>query len=1039
MAPVAQFRILGPLEVRIAGEPVHVTAPRERTTLAALLLEPGKLVSVDRLVDVVWAQNPPAAPANQLAICVSALRRKFARAGDGSGGELIVTAPPGYLLRTRDCELDTDSVDHLVAEAQRLAAEEAPETAVERLSAALELWRGPVLSGITSQSLQPEIVRWEERRLELLEQRIQLQLDLGRSYELIGELFATIADQPLRERPRAQLMVALCRAGRRSEALAVYADLRKTLRNELGLEPDAELRALHEDILRGKLGAVPRPPARAARPAAAPGSGVTVQWARAARTVPAMLPTDIADFTNRTAELDALCAAFTGGHGTAVPVALVCGPAGIGKTALAVHAAHTLRDLFPGGQLYADLRGTQQHPADPSEILGRFLRALGYNGRLIPDGLDQRADVYRGLLAEQQVLVVLDDAADEEQLRLLLPGTASCGVLATSRGRLTGLAGVRLVDLDIFEPDPALGLLRAILGGERVDREPAAAAELARHCGRLPLAVRIAGARLAAKPHWTLASFVSRLAEEHKRLDELSHGALEVRASLALSYHGLPPVARWLFCRLGMLSAPDFAAWTGVPLLDAEEPEAAAAFESLVDAQLLVADGAGPAGEPRYHFHDLVRLYAREQFQRDEPAEAQEAAAARLMDAWLDLVQHAHLAMSGGGGLIHDASPKWRFDPDHAARLTADPSAWYEAERLGLLATIRQAAERGFDGLCWELVTATTPLLREGGHFQEWRETHEQALVAALRSDDRYGQAAVLTGLGELLVNRLQFQAGAEHLHRAVRIFTELGESHGAALASIQLACANATQGRYPAALATYRSALALLESVGDRESQGRVHQLIGQIHLELCHPDLAEPHLRSADRLAGRTGDANRARALFQFGKLYAQRGDLDRAQHAFETVFASCDSRREARGKASALTELGRLHLSRRSHQQADACLRQALAITRETADWPLKLDTDLAMADLAFGQRRFEQAVAILREGIRSCRRIGVPICLGRYLQSLGRVHEAMGAADLANLVRREALDVFSAIGSAQVDLIRRQLTGGAAAPATPLLRT
>jgi DNA-binding SARP family transcriptional activator len=743
MVSIAQFHILGPLEVWITGRRARVTAPRELTTLAALLLERGKVVSVERLVDAVWADRPPTGPANQIAICISSLRHKLTEVG--APERLIATVPPGYLLRRQDCELDADQVDAYVSEARELITAGRLEDAAGQLRAALDLWRGPVLSGIGSRSLQPEIVRWEERRLAIAEQYAQLELDLGSSFELIGDLSATVADQTLRERPRAQLMVALYRAGRTAEALDVYADFHRTLRKELGLEPGKELRALHKAVLNGTLGNGPSSrtaeraqagpeQARADARAGLPSPPRHVFQPRApgpTRSAPAMLPTDIADFTGRAEEIEALSAALAGPQGTAVPVAVVCGAGGTGKTALAVHVAHRLADDFPDGQLYADLHGVRLDAASCGEVLRRFLRALGVDDSQIPEAaVEQRAEMYRSLMAGMRVLVVLDNVISETHLETLLPGSPTCGVLVTSRTRLTGLAGASLLELDVFRLDQAVALLRAMLGEERVGAEPGVAAELAGYCGCLPLAVRIVGARLAAKSHWTLADLAARLVGERGRLDELAHGVLAVRADLTQTYQELAPLSRRLLCRLGLLDAPDFAIWSGVTLLETDELRAAAAFEALVDAHLLEAAVAGPADEVRYRFPALVRLYARERAGWDEPTAEQQAAVTRVTGAWFGLARRARVAMTGGDHRLVRAAgvaPRPRRAPAYAQRLVADPLVWYRAERPHLATAIRQATRHGLDGLSRDLAITATTLFRATGNYLGWQRTNELA------------------------------------------------------------------------------------------------------------------------------------------------------------------------------------------------------------------------------------------------------------------------------------------------------------------------
>ena len=339
-------------------------------------------------------------------------------------------------------------------------------------------------------------------------------------------------------------------------------------------------------------------------------------------TVPSLLPPSVADFTGRDAEVAAVLELLGGDDlqgAKAVVISAVAGKPGVGKTTLAVYVAHRLQGEFPDGQLYGNLQGAQGQPLEPGEVLVRFLRALGMDGSSIPDGLEERVERYRMLLAGRRVLVVLDNAAGEAQVRLLLPGSSTCGVVVTSRARLTGLEGARLVDLDTLPPRVAVELLAPVAGPVRVAAEPDAAGAIVGYCGRLPLAIRIAGARLAARPAWTLAWLAERLADERRRLDELTAGDLEVRASIAFSYRALPEQRQRVFRRLGLLEAPDFPAWVAAAVLDLDPARGEELVDGLVDAQLMEVAGEDAAGQLRYRFHDLLRVYARERAAAEDP------------------------------------------------------------------------------------------------------------------------------------------------------------------------------------------------------------------------------------------------------------------------------------------------------------------------------------------------------------------------------------------------------------------------------------
>lgn len=602
-----EFRLLGPVGAWQSGEALSVGGRRERTVLTALLLADGTVVPVHQLIDAVWGERPPVTARRQVHSAVSVLRRVL--------GERLVTTEPGYQLVVKPGEFDLAEFESLVARSRAAAAAGETASAADTLRAALRLWRGPALCGVAG--FAGEAARLSQRRLAVLAERVELDLALGRHADLVSELAGLVADQPHVEQFRAQLMLALYRCGRRAEALEAFRDARRTLAEDLGLEPRGELCRLERAMLAGETWLdLPGSPAGAALAAAS----------AALPRAPCLLPADIADFVGREEHVDALCEALSADDRPAAPWA-VTGRGGIGKTAVVLHVAHRLRSEFADGRLFVDLRGTEPVPARPAEVLARFLRAMGTDGSAIPDGLDERAELYRQRLAGRRVLVVLDNAHDESQVTALMPGSPTCRVLVTSRTVLGALAGARTVELATLEPEQGVRLLGRIVGPHRVRAEPREAAELVRLCAGLPLAVRITGAKLAARPHWRLADLVFRLADERQRLDELAYGGLAVRASLEPSYQRLDREAQRLFRRLGLLDSPEFGACTCAAILDSSLAVAEELVERLVEVRLLQV-----VGRRRYRIHELVRAYAKEQLScaADVDADADDAAAERV-------------------------------------------------------------------------------------------------------------------------------------------------------------------------------------------------------------------------------------------------------------------------------------------------------------------------------------------------------------------------------------------------------------------------
>ena len=612
-----RFTVLGPVRVSRGGETVAVRWPMARSVLAALLLNANRIVPVDSLVDVVWGDMPPTTAVASLHNHVMRLR---ALLGEGAAGR-IQTAAPGYRIQVAGGELDLDEFGQL-DRAGRSALDAGDWTGAAReLAAALDLWRGLPLEDVTSGPLRARYVpQLAQRRLEAVEGRIDAQLRLGQHDDLIPELTGLVAAHPLQERFHAQLMLAHVGAGRPAAALGVFAQAREVLAEELGTDPGPGLRALHQQILRDDL------PSR------------TVPW-RAGTIRPAQLPSDAGSFTGRTREIAVLAGLAEDDQGRdpgSVSLCLVSGPGGIGKTALAVHAAHQIRAQFPDGQLYAHLGGLTTQPAPPVKVLGAFLRDLGAPARQIPNDELGRAALLRSMLADRRALIVLDDARDSAQVMPLLPGTAGCAVIVTSRNALAELPTRCRVSLGPLDTGQGLELMAGILGPDCVSAEVKAAVRLVDLCAGLPLALRIAGARLAARRHWRIRELVDRLANPATRLDELVAGSLSVRSSLALGYAALPagPIGSMpaqAFRLLGLLGGLDISLQAAAALLNTDAGTAENILEGLVDRHLLEAASA----PRRYRFPNLVGLYAAERARAEEcPAEIR-TAMGRLLGCYI--------------------------------------------------------------------------------------------------------------------------------------------------------------------------------------------------------------------------------------------------------------------------------------------------------------------------------------------------------------------------------------------------------------------
>ncbi|MEV4847336.1 BTAD domain-containing putative transcriptional regulator [Micromonospora matsumotoense] len=590
-----RFRVLGPLEV--VGTTGHLSfPPRQRTVLSMLLLEPNRVVTVERLVDAVWDNTPPRTAKEQVRICVSAIRRAMTA---GGRPDAIATRPPGYSIQCTDRELDLLEFNDLVATGRRLLGQGRPHDAVDALRDALRLWRGAVpLVGVRSQLVQSIGTQLAERRLAVIEEYVDVRLRLGQHHELASGLAELVAANPFRERLRARLMIALYRSGRQAEALHTYRVGRQLFVEQLGLEPGAELHRLERAILAGELADLLEPE-EASRP-------IPVRAA-----VPRLLPADIGDFTGRRDLIERVRTALRGPRDAgsrAVPIVILAGRPWLGKTTLAVHVAHALDKEYPDGQLFARLGGTAR-PADTGGVLARFLGALGVPGRAVPDTLEERTDMYRNLLSDRQLLVVLDDAASGQQAAPLLPGGPTCSVIVTSRTRLAALGGATTLTIGPLEARESVELLTKAVGQERVDTEAADIALLADLCAGEPLALRLAAGRLKSQPHWPVRDLIVRLYDDHRRLTELSYGGLDLVAMVNEIWQGLTPLARGLLRRVSRLDDLRFQDWMCAPLLGVAEQDAQDALTELLDAGLL--DVERQDGHIVFQLRGLLRAFAR--------------------------------------------------------------------------------------------------------------------------------------------------------------------------------------------------------------------------------------------------------------------------------------------------------------------------------------------------------------------------------------------------------------------------------------------
>ncbi|MGW1894601.1 BTAD domain-containing putative transcriptional regulator [Streptomyces sp. NPDC002004] len=964
------YSILGSLNVMAGNTPVAVSGPRQRTILSMLVLAWGRVVSVDSLVDAVWGDRPPATARTQIAICVGALRKAFKQAG--AGGDVIATVHPGYSLKTARSETDAMRFSALVAQAAASTSRGEPNEASALYRKALDQWQSSAFAGVTGRRIEDEATRLDEMRLAAYEAWSEVELRLGRHQALISELAAVTQEYPFHEQLRHHLMLAQYRAGRRAEAAEGFRSWRRHFVGELGLEPSPAILELHSAILRDDPDLT---------------LSVDVADAQAAtRLVPAELPPEPAGFVGRGEERTLLDSLVTD---RGPQVALVTGVAGVGKTGLVMHWAHQVAEEFPDGQLYADsfANDAEQGRVCTHAMAGRFLRALGLPAERIPADAGERISLYRSVLADRRALIILDNVCTMEQVRPLLPGSGRSRVVVIGRKHLAADHDVVQIRLGLMPGAQAQELVRQIArtsplprrdGGFPDRGDGAAMHELVRLCGGLPLALRIAAGRLASKPHWSVEHLVHRLSDEHRRLDELSLGGLEVRASFALTYRALSHEAARMYRLLGLLDVPDFAAWVGGALLGIPPGEAEDVMEQLVDAHFLTVSGTDATGTLRYRFHDLLRLYARDRAESDIPRNERDAALTRAFRGFLTLADEGHRREYGGDfAIVHGTTPRERdLLPDAVVDgLLHTPLDWYEAERASLVAVVAQACDLGQDELAWELVMCSVVLFETRSHHDDWRYVSERALEATQKAGNRRGEAAMCFELASVEMFQQRFDLAVPLFRSALRLFDRVQDTHGRALTLRNMAIVERVQGDLRSAMDLLKEARATFRSVGDLSAEAHALNQMAQIELEWQDPDTAVRLSLEAVRIAGRLGETRGgAQAYHRLAGAYVARQQYAEAEDAYGRVLRMVRRKGDTRGEAYALLGLGESRLAAGHPADAEGDLLDALQLAQRGVDLSLLARTNLALGRCFERLDRPTQAAQYLRVAVSMYHQFG-----------------------------------------------------------------
>ncbi|WP_405843725.1 AfsR/SARP family transcriptional regulator [Streptomyces sp. NBC_01518] len=941
-----RFSLLGPLRAWRGPAELALGPPQQRAVLATLLLSRGRAVGVADLVDGIWGTQPPRGAVAVVRTYISRLRRLLEpERPPGRPSGLLVSIGDGYALRTDRVSSDLAEFEEAVVLAgQRRAAGDRAD-AVRLLRTVLAAGDGAALAGVPGPYAEAARADLAERRLGALELRLSMELELGRHEAVVPELLVLRDAHPLREAVSELLLTALYRCGRQAEALETYARTRRILVDELGIEPGPSLRAVHARLLAGEPGRarpMPDEPTRGAPAPDSPGGGprpepdAPAPARRTGAVGPAQLPADLPLFTGRRTELDYVATLLPEGDGppgTAV-IGVVDGMAGTGKTTLAVHWAHRIAHRFPDGNLYANLRGYDPHGSRmlPGSAIEMFLVALGVAPQAVPEGLDAQAALYRTVLADRRVLIVLDNAGDAGQVRPLLPGTPGSLVIVTSRSRLGGLVaghGAHPITLGLLSAEESFEFLTRRLGGARVAAEPEAVAAIADLCARLPLALAIVAARAAHHSGFRLADIAEELRHDHGSLDAFVGDDIgtDARAVFSWSYQALSPEAAGLFRRLALHPGPDITTAAATALTGAPPRVVRALLTELTGASLLIERVPG-----RFVFHDLLRAYAGELAETEDSESTRGAALLRMHDHFLHTAHNASSVLDPFRETI--ALPPSTTGSEHLRfNDRAQATAWLRTERYVLRAIVGHAAAQGYYEHAWRTAAALDVYFNRLGFWHDLLEINSAALGAAQKLGDPIGQAYSLCGLGVAHSQLHHAKPSLRYLERALAMFRDAGDPFGQARVHRGLAYLANRTDRRPAALDHYAQARALFRAEGDLNGEAGVLNQVAWTYILIGDYEKALDCCREGLVLYEEMGDPYGAAATRDtIGYAYHHLGRYAEAMEHFELsarMFAAIGDRYL---ESDVLRHLSDARRATGDRDGAREAMRSALALLEE-----------------------------------------------------------------------------------------------------------
>ncbi|MFF7363302.1 BTAD domain-containing putative transcriptional regulator [Streptomyces sp. NPDC008125] len=1002
--PGLLINILGPLEGWSGEEQLVFGGQVQKRILATLLLDPGRVIPAARLAEAAWGEEPPTTVAHQVRKAIADLRRRMPQ-----GASVILTDGAGYRVKLGEGQLDLLEFHGLTRTASRSLREGRPAQAAEALRAALALWRGPALMGVGGPVVDAAATALEDRRLAAADQLFELRLLLGESSELIAELRTLISGHPLRETLRGHLMLALYRSGRQAEALEEYGRVRDLLVERLGVDPSPQLAELHTGILRGN-------PALALPESSAPREFPDALHASlsapAPLAPPCTLPPGLSDFTGRDRELTELLGHLRkgsrAGGGPCAHLVAIDGMGGAGKTSLAVHAAHLLAGEYPDGQLAVDLRGFTpgETPVEPSTALDMLLRALGVPADRIPDELEGRTGLWRSALGDHRLLLLLDNAANADQIRPLLPTTSGCLVLTTSRARLVDLDGAEWVSVGLLSPEESTSLMAETLSPERLRAEPEAAAELAELCGHLPLALRIATARLRNRPRWTIRYLVERLRDETRRLDELRSGERSVAATLQLSYLAMDERHRTAFRLLGLHPGMIFDVHSAAALLGTGAKDAEDLLETLLDVHMVQQPGIG-----LYTFHDLVRSFSQDLGGSAADGAAASQAFERLLSYYVTTTDAACELISSGR-----ASRPSGLEPYTGARpVFPDKDAateWFAREHSGLLATVTLAGRQAHDRHTVALTRNLNFLLHSRGQFDMLWNLGHLAVSAARRLGDPGLLCVALSNLGSACWKLGRFEEGLAAAEEGRDIARRQGDRHTEAHSEANMGLLLSELGRYREALPLVERAIVLAADLGSTRSEAENLTVLSTLYERWGrHTEAADAALRAMETSRANGYRSNEIMALADLAFARVGLGEYEEAGQLLKCARELC-------GETTGPGDSGLVHAlsAKVAHLLGDdAAAREfagsALVLARSSGTQIRLVKVENLVGDLHFDWREYAVARKLYAHAHTMAASMRFRPEDASALLGLARVAEAFGETHLAVEHRAEAASLLA----------------------------